>query len=88
MYYLYTLPETLLKIMIQQRTILMMYITKKETKQKVAANWIEVGAMDWHGGEDMAAEFSNYGKKMLIFLLLELIFILPFQLNSTKCKWY
>lgn len=39
------------------------YNKKGKPSKKVAANWIEVGAMDWHGGEDMAAEFSNYGKK-------------------------
>jgi len=27
-----------------------------------AANWIEVGASSWKGGEDLAAPFSNYGK--------------------------
>jgi cell wall-associated protease len=29
---------------------------------KKAKNWIEVGALSWQNGEDMAAEFSNYGK--------------------------
>ena len=28
---------------------------------KFADNWIEVGAVDWRGGENLAAEFSNYG---------------------------
>jgi subtilisin family serine protease len=27
-----------------------------------AANWIEVGASSWEGGEELAAEFSNWGK--------------------------
>jgi len=27
-----------------------------------AANWIEVGASSWKGGNDLAAPFSNYGK--------------------------
>ena len=27
-----------------------------------AANWIEVGASSWQGGEKLAAPFSNYGK--------------------------
>ena len=27
-----------------------------------AANWIEVGASSWKGGDDLAAPFSNYGK--------------------------
>lgn len=27
-----------------------------------AANWIEVGAASWQGGEKLAAAFSNYGK--------------------------
>lgn len=27
-----------------------------------AANWIEVGAASWQGGEKLAATFSNYGK--------------------------
>ncbi|MCB0689106.1 MAG: S8 family peptidase [Saprospiraceae bacterium] len=30
--------------------------------RKKAANWIEVGALSWEGGEDMVASFSNYGK--------------------------
>jgi subtilisin family serine protease len=32
-------------------------------KPKKAKNWIEVGALSWKGGEDAAAEFSNYGKE-------------------------
>mgnify|MGYP002623840735 FL=1 len=28
---------------------------------KYASNWIEVGAVDWRGGEYLVAEFSNYG---------------------------
>jgi subtilisin family serine protease len=30
---------------------------------KKAKNWVEVGALSWQGGEDMAADFSNYGKE-------------------------
>ncbi|MBI5916150.1 MAG: S8 family peptidase [Bacteroidetes bacterium] len=30
---------------------------------KHAKNWIQVGALSWKNGEDMAAEFSNYGKE-------------------------
>ncbi len=30
-----------------------------------ASNWIEVGASDWHGGEGLAASFSNYGQKQV-----------------------
>ncbi len=30
---------------------------------KNAKNWIEVGALSWKNGEDMAATFSNYGKE-------------------------
>lgn len=29
---------------------------------KAAANWIEVGALDWKGGDKAPASFSNYGK--------------------------
>ena len=31
--------------------------------KKKATNWIEVGALNWRGGEDMVAGFSNYGKR-------------------------
>ncbi|NND33067.1 MAG: S8 family serine peptidase [Saprospiraceae bacterium] len=31
--------------------------------KKRASNWIEVGALNWRGGEDMVAGFSNYGRK-------------------------
>ncbi len=30
---------------------------------KKAKNWMEVGALSWKGGEDMAATFSNFGKE-------------------------
>ncbi len=30
---------------------------------KKAKNWVEVGALSWQNGEDMAATFSNYGKE-------------------------
>jgi cell wall-associated protease len=30
---------------------------------KYAKNWLEVGALSWQSGEDMAADFSNYGKE-------------------------
>lgn len=28
---------------------------------KYAENWLEIGAVDWQGGERLAADFSNYG---------------------------
>ncbi len=31
--------------------------------KKRAANWIEVGALNWKGGADMVASFSNYGQQ-------------------------
>ena len=31
--------------------------------KKQAANWMEIGALDWKGGEKSTAAFSNYGKK-------------------------
>ncbi len=31
--------------------------------KKKANNWIEVGALNWRGGEDMVASFSNYGQE-------------------------
>ncbi|MEZ4961565.1 MAG: S8 family peptidase [Saprospiraceae bacterium] len=34
---------------------------------KRAKNWIEVGALSWKDGEDMAATFSNYGKENVDF---------------------
>jgi subtilisin family serine protease len=30
-----------------------------------AVNWIEVGASDWRGAENLAAEFSNYGAQQV-----------------------
>jgi subtilisin family serine protease len=30
-----------------------------------AANWIEVGASSWRGGDQLAASFSNYGKSQV-----------------------
>ncbi len=30
-----------------------------------AANWIEVGASSWHGGDSLAASFSNYGRRLV-----------------------
>ena len=32
-------------------------------KKKTAKNWIEVGAANWVGGEELPAEFSNYSPK-------------------------
>ena len=32
-------------------------------KPKYAPNWIEVGALNWAGGESLAADFSNYSKQ-------------------------
>ncbi len=34
-------------------------------KPKKAANWLEIGALSYKGGEDMPATFSNYGKKQV-----------------------
>ena len=34
-------------------------------KPSKAANWLEIGALSYKGGEDMPATFSNYGKKMI-----------------------
>ena len=34
-------------------------------KQKKAKNWIEVGALNYKDGEDLAAPFSNYGAKQV-----------------------
>ncbi len=31
--------------------------------RKQASNWLEIGASSWKNGEDIAADFSNYGKK-------------------------
>lgn len=30
---------------------------------KIASNWIEIGALSWKGGENSAANFSNFGKE-------------------------
>lgn len=38
------------------------YAKKGLFGKKQASSWIEVGALDWHGGESQAAGFSNYGK--------------------------
>ncbi|MCS6930187.1 MAG: S8 family serine peptidase [Saprospiraceae bacterium] len=32
-------------------------------KERVAPNWLEVGALSWAGGERCVANFSNYGKR-------------------------
>ncbi|MEY3240961.1 MAG: hypothetical protein RIR11_2399 [Bacteroidota bacterium] len=32
-------------------------------KEKVAPNWMEIGALSWKSGEKSPASFSNYGKK-------------------------
>lgn len=37
--------------------------TKNLDKGKIATNWIEVGASSWGEGDQLAAHFSNYGKK-------------------------
>jgi cell wall-associated protease len=34
-------------------------------KPKKASNWLEIGALSYKGGEDLAAPFSNYGKKQV-----------------------
>ncbi len=38
------------------------YLNGKEAK-----NWVEVGASSWGEGEDLVADFSNYGKKEVSF---------------------
>ena len=38
------------------------YAKKGLFGKKQASSWIEVGAMDWHGGDQQAASFSNFGK--------------------------
>lgn len=37
--------------------------TKVYDSDKVAANWLEVGASSWDAGEEFVGSFSNYGKK-------------------------
>lgn len=32
-------------------------------RPKKAKNWLEIGALNWKNGEDLAASFSNYGKE-------------------------
>lgn len=39
------------------------YLKKGLFGPKYAANWMEVGATHWKGGEMLAAEFSNYSSK-------------------------
>jgi subtilisin family serine protease len=35
---------------------------------KFAPNWLEVGALNWEGDENLAADFSNYsGKRVDLF---------------------
>jgi cell wall-associated protease len=34
-----------------------------DKRAKVAKNWLDIGAMTWRPGEDLVAEFSNYGKE-------------------------
>lgn len=34
-------------------------------KPKKAANWLEIGALSWQGGENAPATFSNYGKSQV-----------------------
>jgi cell wall-associated protease len=35
----------------------------KENRKKAAKNWLDIGAMTWLPGEDLVADFSNYGKE-------------------------
>jgi subtilisin family serine protease len=35
---------------------------------KMATNWLEIGALSWKPGEEMVADFSNYGKKSVDLL--------------------
>lgn len=37
--------------------------TKIYDSEKIAANWLEVGASSWGAGEEFVGSFSNYGKK-------------------------
>ncbi len=46
-------------------------------KEKIAPNWLEVGALSWVAGERRVANFSNYGKKNVD------LFAPGYQLNST-----
>lgn len=46
-------------------------------KEKMAPNWLEIGALSWRGGERRVANFSNYGKKNVD------LFAPGHQLNST-----
>ncbi len=39
------------------------YMKKGLFGPRYADNWIEVGAVDWHGGDKMAASFSNYSSE-------------------------
>lgn len=39
------------------------YPCRKFANGKKAGNWIEVGALSWQQGVNLAASFSNYGKK-------------------------
>lgn len=39
------------------------YAKKGLFGKKTAENWIEVGALNWKTGEDLAASFSNFGKQ-------------------------
>jgi subtilisin family serine protease len=34
----------------------------KDNTKKPAKNWLDIGAMSWKPGEDLVADFSNYGK--------------------------
>ncbi|MGK0363788.1 MAG: cell wall-associated protease [Saprospiraceae bacterium] len=38
------------------------YAKKGLFSKKKASNWMEIGALDWKGGEKSTANFSNYGK--------------------------
>ncbi len=38
------------------------YVKKGLFGPKRAKNWLEVGAVNWRGGDDLAARFSNYSK--------------------------
>jgi subtilisin family serine protease len=40
-----------------------MYAKKGLFKPKKSKVWVEVGALNWKGGENSAASFSNYGKE-------------------------
>ncbi|MEO1514880.1 MAG: S8 family peptidase [Bacteroidota bacterium] len=39
------------------------FAKKRWFSPKIAKNWIEVGAVNWKGGDELPASFSNYGQE-------------------------